>query len=82
MPICKAIANYVAVQGEWLELHQGTLDKTMTFSSTWDSAAGGYVFKPYVMFVFGYDGEATSKLYLYKVNAEDCTIEQLRGPGM
>ena len=74
------IANYVSIQGEYLELHTGTLEKTMSFSSSYDYEAGGYVFKDYIMFVFGYDGEPTSPLYVYRINAETGETEQLRGP--
>lgn len=76
------IGNYVAVQGEWLELNTGVLNKTMSFGSTYDSSAGGYVFKPYIIMLFGYDGAATTPLYLYKVDTATGAIEQLRGPGM
>ncbi len=76
------IKNYVDIQGEYLTLHTGELEKTCAFGSEYDSEAGGYVFKPYILFVFGYDGEATSDLYMYRVNTDDGTMEQLRGPGM
>lgn len=76
------INDYVAAQGEYLELHQGVLEKTMSFSSDYDSSAGGYVFKPYILMIFGYDGEATSELHLYKIDTNTGTLEQLRGPGM
>ncbi|MDE6360607.1 MAG: hypothetical protein K2L39_05215 [Muribaculaceae bacterium] len=76
------IDNYIAGQGEWLTLNSGVLEKTLSFSSKYDSSAGGYVFKPYILFIFGYDGEATSPLYVYRVNTDDGTMEQLRGPGM
>ncbi len=54
----------------------------MSFSSSYDSSAGGYVFKPYILFVFGYDGETTSELYMYRIDAGTGAMEQLRGPGM
>jgi hypothetical protein len=34
-----------------------------------------------MIFIFGYDGAATSPLYLYTINTETGEITQLRGPG-
>ncbi len=74
------IADYVAAEGTWLELFTGEKTRKMSFASSYDSSAGGYVFKPYIMFMFGYDGEATTALYMYRINAETGEVEQLRGP--
>lgn len=76
------IADYVAAEGSWLELFTGEKTRKMSFSSSYDSSAGGYVFKPYILFVFGYDGETTSELYMYRIDAGTGAMEQLRGPGM
>lgn len=76
------IDSYVSVQGTYLQLNTGELQKTLAFGSKYDSSAGGYVFLPYYLFIFGYDGEATSPLYIFKVNTEDGSMEQVRGPGM
>ena len=75
------ISNYVGLQGEWLELRQGECTRTMSMGSSYSSEAGGYVFGDYILFVFGYDGEATTPLYLYRVNANTGEMTQLRGPG-
>ncbi len=60
--------DYVKAQGKYLYMyeHTGLFEHKTSFSSDYDYDAGGYVFKPYLIFVFGYDGSATSELYLYK----------------
>ena len=75
------INDYVAVQGEYLVLRQGVHNRTMSMSSSYDYEAGGYVFGDYILFIFGYDGEATTPLYMYRVNAGTGEMTQLRGPG-
>jgi len=52
----------------------GVYETKMAFSSwgTWDT---------YLIFVFGFDGEKTSELYLYSIDTADGTVTQLRGPG-
>ena len=76
------ISDYVAVQGSYLDLFTGEYTRTMSMGSDWDSSFGAYLFKPYILFVFGYDGEATSPLYMYRVDSETGSMEQLRGPGV
>lgn len=76
------INSYVSVQGQYLELRTGESSRTMSMGSDWDSSFGAYLFKPYILFVFGYDGEITSPLYMYRIDSETGSMEQLRGPGM
>lgn len=76
------ISDYVSVQGQYLELRTGESSRILTMGSDWDSGFGAYLFKPYILFIFGYDGEATSPLYLFRVDSETGSIEQIRGPGV
>lgn len=74
------IRDYVEVEGRNLDLFTGEETRIMAMGSEWDSALGLYMFKDFYMFVFGYDGEATSPLYMFRVSSEDGSIEQVRGP--
>lgn len=74
------IQRYVNVQGQYLEVYNGTLEKKAPMSSNWSSAAGGYVFGKYILAIFGYDGQATTPLYAYSVDGETGETEKLRGP--
>jgi len=65
---------WVSSYGSNLKLLSGENQKNIGFSS-WGS------WEPYLIFVFGYDGEKTSELYLYSIDTEDGTVTQLRGPG-
>ncbi len=71
------ISNYVSVQGQYLTLRQGEVTRKMSISQNWSTGD----FKDYIVFIFGYDGEATTPLYMYRVCGNDGTVEQLRGPG-
>jgi hypothetical protein len=68
------IDSWIRLNGSYLDLHTGELSTYFGFSSwgTWDT---------YMIFIFGYDGAATSPLYLYTINTETGEITQLRGPG-
>lgn len=67
------ITNYVQVSGTSLKLNTGSLETKIGFTSwgTWED---------YILFVFGYDGEPTSPLYLYRINSETGEITPLRTP--
>lgn len=76
------IDRYVAVSGEYLDMHVYTGDqaKIMSMSNKFDSTLGMWKFGYYIAFAFGYDGEATSGLYVYKINAATGETELLRSP--
>ncbi len=76
------ISRYVDVQGQYLELLTGEKTKKLAFSSEFDYTTYEYVFKPYILMIFGYDGAQTSPLYLYSIDTATGTLTQLRGPGM
>ncbi len=71
--------RYVDVQGEWLTLRQGTLTRMLPFAKSYTSTGN---WGDYVIMIFGYDGEITSELYLYKVDGGTGEMTQLRGPGI
>lgn len=65
---------WVSTSGTTLKLVTGETQKNIGFSN-WGK------WEPYLIFVFGYDGEKTSELYLYSIDTETGTVTQLRGPG-
>lgn len=71
--------RYVDVQGQYLVLSQGEQTKRFSFAQSY---SGGKTWGDHVIMVFGYDGEITSDLYLYKVDTETGEMTQLRGPGI
>lgn len=75
------ISDWVNSYGKWLTTYTGVRDTYTTFSSSWNNEIGGYAFEPYIIFVFGFDGTATSALYMYKFDPANGELTQLRGPG-
>jgi hypothetical protein len=69
------IDSWIRLNGNYLDLYTDELSTFFGFSNwgSWDT---------YMIFIFGYDGAATSPLYLYTINTETGEITQLRGPGM
>ena len=65
------IDSYVKVYGSNLTLRSGEYKKNQSFSS-WGS------WNNYRVIIFGYDGEATSALYMYEINTETGETTQLR----
>lgn len=74
------ISDYVAVQGQYLPVVTGNQTKVIPFGSEYDYDVEGWVFKPYRIFVFGYDGAQTSELYMFEVDVANNVITQTRGP--
>ena len=76
------IDRYVSIAGSYLNLYTytGDTNKSMSMGSKFDSTLGMWRFGYYIAFAFGYDGEATSGLYVFKVNAGTGEVEVLRSP--
>lgn len=76
------IERYVSIQGEYLSnvMHTGDLSKTMSMGKKFNSTLGMWQYGYYIAFAFGYDGEATSGLYAFRVNAATGETELLRAP--
>lgn len=74
------IQRNIEVAGTYLQLYSGTLQRTLSFNTSWNSSIGDYAWEPYIIALFGYDGGATSPLYLFKLDAETGVITQVRGP--
>lgn len=76
------IERYVSVEGQYLSnnVYTGDLDKRMAMGQKYDSTLGMWKFGYYIAFAFGYDGEATSGLYAYRINAATGEAELLRAP--
>lgn len=76
------IDRYVSIAGSYLNLYTytGDTNKSMSMSSKFDNTLGMWRFGYYIAFAFGYDGEATSGLYVFKVNAGTGEVEVLRSP--
>lgn len=69
------VQRYVDVQGTYLKLNQGEMDKTLSMnmaSTEWED---------YAVFVFAYDGALNGPLYYYIVNPETGDVTQVTGPG-
>ena len=77
------IARYVEVSGQYLDrtTYTGDLQKSVSMSSKYDTTLGVWRFGYYIAFAFGYDGEATSGLYVFRINAATGETEVLRAPG-
>ncbi len=78
----KFIKDYVEVQGGHLVLNTGTVEKKESMGQKWSSAVMDYIWEPYIFAVFGYDGAATTPLYLYSIDSETGEVTQLRGPNL
>lgn len=76
------IRDYVDVQGTYLNnfVYTGNQTKVFSFTSEYDYDVDGCVFKPYRIFIFGYDGTQTSELYMFEVDVANNVITQVRGP--
>lgn len=70
---------YMEINGPYTTLHKGEFGKTMSFSSSYDYDAGGYVFDPYIVFIYGYDGAPVTSLTAFEVDAATGTVTQIRG---
>ena len=64
------IKDYVAIEGSNLRLLTGVYSTTQSFTS-WGSWSN------YRIMVFGYDGEPSSRLYMYEINTENGDVVQL-----
>lgn len=65
------IHDYMAMDGRYLTLKQGTTESYFSFYQY-----GGSYDKKY-LFVFGYDGKGTSPVYLYKFNVGTGDLEKV-----
>lgn len=76
------IERYVSVSGEYLgnATYTGDMQKLMSMTSKYDNTLGVWRFGYYIAFAFGYDGEATSGVYAFKVNAATGEAELIRAP--
>lgn len=66
------MGDFVRMEGARLNLRQGVYEREMMFYSM------GY---NYLIFLFGYDGQPTSDLYMWRVDTATGQVTQLRGPG-
>lgn len=76
----KFMQNFIDVSGEYLELHSGEFGKQMAFSPEFDINTYEYVFEPYIVYVFGYDGGITTPLYAYLVDTATGEVTPYRLP--
>lgn len=74
------ISDYVDIQGQYLPVFTGNATKVFSFGSDYDNEVGDWVFKPYRVFIFGYDGAPTSELYMFEVDVANNVVTQIRGP--
>ncbi len=75
------MTDWVEGYGKYLTLHEGTKESYFNFGSDYDYDTDSRIFNPYLLFLFGYDGAATSELYMYKFDPMTGELTQLRGPG-
>lgn len=78
----EVINKLVSSYGTYLELHEGEKSFRKTMSSDYSYEQGGWSFIPYNLIVFGYNGAATTPLYVFEVDAATGTVTQKRGPGI
>ena len=69
------VTTYLAVKGDEYELRTGDLSYKLSMKP---SASGSW--EPYIAFMFGYDGELTTKVYVFEVDPANGTVRQIRGP--
>lgn len=65
------IKDYITIEGANLRLLSGVYSTRQSFTS-WG------VWNNYRIMIFGYDGEATSAVYMYEVNTETGDVTQIR----
>lgn len=73
------ISRYIDVQGPYLALQRGVTEKHLSFSPSYDPETEEMVFDDYIMFSFGYNGEVTSPLYVWRINAQTGETTPIRG---
>lgn len=75
------VEQYTAVQGQYLSnmTYTGDVEKKFAMGQEWNSVLGTWAWGKYTIFIFGYDGEQTSRLLMYEVNAETGEYTQIRG---
>lgn len=73
--------RYIEVQGQYLNLRTGDSEVTLSYQKEWDFDESCYAWGKQIVFVFGYDGVVTSRLYVFEVDTETGEARQVRGPG-
>lgn len=70
--------RYADVQGQYLDLFTGEYSKRCSFGSEYDYEADDWVFKPYLIFVYGYDGAPTTDLHAWMFDPATGEAERVR----
>lgn len=72
------MTRYSDVQGPYLNLYTGENTRRCQFGSDYDYDTDSFVFNPYIVFVYGYDGGSTTPLHVWRVYPETGDVEQIR----